>query len=95
MCDFGLVVPIAQPYSRRAGTYTYMAPEIHASEAGSVHYTTASDIWSLGIVLLDLHQRHDRQLTKPGKTQMLDLRAIEDPLLLDFLQSVSSILPYA
>ena len=89
------MVPIVQPYSRRAGTYTYMAPEIHAYEAGSVHYTTASDIWSLGIVLLDLHQRHDRQLTEPGKTQMLDLRAIEDPLLLDFLQSVSSILPYA
>ncbi|CAG2167092.1 unnamed protein product [Oppiella nova] len=52
LCDFGLAVEhitASQSHSKSKGTPKYMAPELHQSK-----YTTKSDIYSLGIISMEL-----------------------------------------
>jgi serine/threonine protein kinase len=52
LCDFGLAVEhqkVSQSHTRNVGTYIYMAPEL-----GQSKYTTKADIYSLGILSMEL-----------------------------------------
>ncbi|CAG2161406.1 unnamed protein product [Oppiella nova] len=52
LCDFGLAVEhitASQSHSKNKGTPKYMAPELHQSK-----YTTKADIYSLGIISVEL-----------------------------------------
>lgn len=55
LCDFGLAIPTNHAPCVPIGTACYTAPEIQRPYP--VKYTHKSDIWSLGVVLLEMHLR--------------------------------------
>ncbi len=60
LCDFGLAreIELSQTTSSQKGTYRYMAPEIHVgNDDGRGVYSKASDIWSYGMLLLEICTR--------------------------------------
>ncbi|KAK7679645.1 hypothetical protein QCA50_017357 [Cerrena zonata] len=74
LCDFGIAIPINHDPCLRIGSTAYMAPEILDSDETSVKYTPASDIWSLGVVLVEMH------LASPMNGRD-DFEDIKDPAL--------------
>jgi len=54
LIDFGLAGPVGQENTFAQGTSGYAAPEQHPDRSGRTCTTTASDIYSLGIVLTQL-----------------------------------------
>lgn len=53
LSDFGYSRDVDEYLDSRVGTATYMAPEVHDGSC----YTTAVDIWSLGVVAFELTHR--------------------------------------
>lgn len=58
LCDFGVSGNlVASKASTVTGCQSYMAPErIHNPDSGNVTYTANSDIWSLGVSILEIAQ---------------------------------------
>jgi mitogen-activated protein kinase kinase len=58
LCDFGVSGNlVASKASTVIGCQSYMAPErIHNPDSGNVTYTANSDIWSLGVSILEIAQ---------------------------------------
>eukprot|EP01117_Protostelium_nocturnum_P007762 TRINITY_DN2779_c1_g1_i1.p1 TRINITY_DN2779_c1_g1~~TRINITY_DN2779_c1_g1_i1.p1 ORF type:complete len:908 (+),score=435.89 TRINITY_DN2779_c1_g1_i1:130-2853(+) len=57
LVDFGVSAELKQTGEKRntlIGTPYWMAPEVVANKTGNVPYDTKSDIWSLGITLIEL-----------------------------------------
>ena len=52
--DFGLAVSIYDVDKEEVGTYGYIAPEIFDGE----DYTFKSDLYSLGIIFLEIFKKH-------------------------------------
>ncbi|KAG6012932.1 hypothetical protein E4U43_007579 [Claviceps pusilla] len=50
LADFGVAKDAMELSTRRRGTRTYAAPEMHESQDGT-NYTTAVDVWSRGVVV--------------------------------------------
>ncbi len=87
--DFGLSRQAADPTSL-CGTYRYMAPEMHSEEArrhrsrGRHPYTPAVDIWSLGVVILELSPSGLPEDTSSG---LLWCERIVDKLNVDLVKA--------
>jgi len=61
LVDFGVSAELKNPGDKRntlIGTPYWMAPEVISNKTGNVPYDTKSDIWSLGITLLELAERN-------------------------------------
>ncbi|KAK7679662.1 hypothetical protein QCA50_017374 [Cerrena zonata] len=98
LCDFGLAIPITHPPSPLVGTLCYMAPEIQSSDP--VRYTHKSDIWSLGVVLLEMHLRRsmsyfgscidctDNEILQQVQHRTINFNAIHDDLARDLIRSM-------
>lgn len=56
LCDFGISGQLVDSYAKTmtAGCKPYMAPERISSAAGSKGYDVRSDVWSLGITIVEL-----------------------------------------
>ena len=96
LCDFGLAIPtIHSPYPAGVGTPGYIAPELLGQ--GVTIYTHKSDIWSLGVVLLEMHLRlttsyfvprpnlTDVEVTHRVQNERIPLEHIQDPLAQDLI----------
>lgn len=54
LADFGLALADPRAGSGHAGTLRYLAPELRSAEASAHRATAASDVFSAGVVLLEL-----------------------------------------
>ena len=80
LCDFGWTIPSSEVSHKRCGTDAYNAPEV-----GSLvrPYTSASDVFSLGVILYELitlREKLGERYVAPQLVELGDPAEIEDAL---------------
>lgn len=98
LSDFGLVCKFNTPKRSAVGTIYYMAPEVIEHK----YYDSACDIWSLGLVLFEMHTkmtrpyfmreyaRTEEEIISLILNEPIDFERILNPVARDLIRNVSS-----